>query len=265
MIGQRTSEPAVTEGLRVRDVVLSFGGIHALDGVSLTVEAGATVGIIGPNGAGKTSLLNCLNGFYKPQSGSITFDGHSIVARPPHRIARLGISRTFQSMELVQEATVLDNIMLGRHIRMKRGLLSGAFYWGATLREETEHRTAVERVIKFLEIEPLRHREVATLSAGQQKLIGLARAIATEPHVLLLDEPSAGMNREERYDVARFLLRVKHETETAQVLIEHDIRFVRDICDYVYVLDFGQVIGEGPPSEVLKDPRVMAAYSGGAA
>lgn len=253
----------VDKTLIAEDVTIRFGGVAALADVSVQIEPGASVGIIGPNGAGKTSLLNCLNGFYRPDSGQVVYGDHDLTELKPHQIARLGISRTFQSMELVQEATVLDNILLGRHTHMNHGILAGSLYWGAARREEVEHREKVEEVIEFLEIERLRRRHVGTLSAGQQKLIGLARALAVEPDILLLDEPSAGMNREERNDVARFMLRIKHERPTAQVLIEHDVRFVRDLCDYMYVLDFGEVIAEGEPRKVLADPAVAAAYTGG--
>ena len=243
-------------------VSVVFGGVTALSDVSIRVEPGATVGVIGPNGAGKTSLLNCLNGFYRASSGSVRFGESDISRTAPHKVAGLGISRTFQAMELVLEATVLQNIMLGRHIHMRRGLFAGMLYFGPARREEIRHREAVEEVIEFLEIQRLRDREVSTLSAGQQKLIGLARALASEPEVLLLDEPSAGMNREERSDIARFLQRIRYERPTSQVLIEHDVRFVRDICDYIYVLDFGTVIAEGTPDEVLQNEAVIAAYTG---
>jgi branched-chain amino acid transport system ATP-binding protein len=183
----------------------------------------------------------------------------------PHRIARLGIARTFQGSELVTGTTVLQSLLLGRHIHMRRGVVAGMFYWGPALAEEIREREAVEKVIEFLEIERLRDREVSSLSAGQQRLVGLGRALAAQPQTLLLDEPSAGMNREERTDVARFMLRIKHETTTSQVLIEHDVRFVRDLCDYVYVLDFGSVIAEGTPLEVLANEAVVAAYTGVAA
>lgn len=244
------------------DVNLSFGGVVALQGVSIAAAARSTVGIIGPNGAGKTSLLNCLNGFYRPQSGEIRVGGEVVNGLAPHRIARLGVGRTFQAMELVQEATVLDNILLGCHVLGSRGLLTGMLFWGPAAREEVRLRAEAERVIEFLEIERLRHRLVGGLSAGQQKLVGLGRALASDPRILLLDEPSAGMNREERNDVARFMLRIKQERPTTQVLIEHDVRFVRDLCDYVYVLDFGTVIAEGPPDEVLRHDAVVAAYTG---
>ncbi len=243
-------------------VSVSFGGVQALSDVSVRIEPGATVGIIGPNGAGKTSLLNCLNGFNRATSGSVAYGDINLTRMAPHRVARLGISRTFQGMELVLETTVLQNIMLGRHIHMRRGVLAGMFYVGPARSEEIANREVVEEVIEFLEIQRLRDRVVGDLSAGQQKLVGLARALASEPSVLLLDEPSAGMNREERSDIARFLLRIRHERPTSQVLIEHDVRFVRDICEYLYVLDFGTVIAEGSPEDVLRDEAVIAAYTG---
>jgi branched-chain amino acid transport system ATP-binding protein len=241
---------------------LAFGGVVALQGVSISAAANTTVGIIGPNGAGKTSLLNCLNGFYRPQSGTVKVNGHVVTGIAPHRIARLGVARTFQAMELVPEATVLENILLGCHIHGRTGVISGFLYWGRTLKEEIRLREIAEGVIEFLEIERLRYRLVGDLSAGQQKLIGLARALAAQPKILLLDEPSAGMNREERLDVARFILRIKYERPTTQVLIEHDLRFVRDLCDYVYVLNFGTLIAEGRPEEVFRDQAVIDAYTG---
>jgi branched-chain amino acid transport system ATP-binding protein len=260
-----TAEEMAHASLIVENVSLRFGGVTALKSVSLRVPPSSTIGIIGPNGAGKTSLLNCLNGFYRPQSGRIEYGGRSLSKMAPHRIARLGIARTFQGAELVPGTTVLQSLLVGRQNHMRRGVVAGMCYWGPALAEEVRQREAVEEVIKFLEIERLRYREVSGLSSGQQRLVGLGRALAAQPHTLLLDEPSAGMNREERNDVARFMLRIKHETPTAQVLIEHDVRFVRDLCDYVYVLDFGIVIAEGTPREVLADPAVVAAYTGVAA
>jgi branched-chain amino acid transport system ATP-binding protein len=248
--------------LEVRDISLRFGGVVALQDVSLHIPPRTAVGIIGPNGAGKTSLLNCINGFYRPEAGTICLGGQDLKGIAPHRIANLGVSRTFQANELVPGATVLESLLLGRQSHMRRGLLAGMAYWGPARAEELRQRAIVEDVIKLLEIERIRYREVGSLSAGQQRLVGLGRALAAEPRVLLLDEPSSGMNREERNDVARFLLRVKHETSTSLVLIEHDVRFVRDLCDYVYALDFGLLIAEGTPSEVLANQAVVAAYTG---
>lgn len=257
-----TDQPDVAPSLVVQNLSLRFGGVAALKDVSLRVPPRSTVGIIGPNGAGKTSLLNCLNGFYRPQSGTISYGARSLIGMPPHRIARLGIARTFQGTELVSGTTVLQSLLVGRQNHMRRGVIAGMLYWGPALAEEIREREAVERVIEFLEIERLRDREVGSLSAGQQRLVGLGRALCAEPQILLLDEPSAGMNREERNDVARFMLRIKHETSMSQVLIEHDVRFVRDLCDYVYVLDFGGLIAEGTPREVLANEAVVAAYTG---
>jgi branched-chain amino acid transport system ATP-binding protein len=251
------SDVLVADGLS-----LSFGGVQALNSVSLRIPPRTSVGILGPNGAGKTSLLNCLNGFYRAQTGRISYAGRDLSRMAPHKIAGLGIARTFQGTELVPGTTVLQSLLVGRHNHMRGGVLSGMIYWGRALAEEVREREAVERVIEFLEIERLRDREVSALSAGQQRLVGLGRALAAEPKILLLDEPSAGMNREERNDVARFMQRIRHETQTSQVLIEHDVRFVRDLCEYVYVLDFGRVIAEGTPAEVLANEAVVAAYTG---
>lgn len=258
----RHDEAVVSPQLLVEDVSLSFGGIQALNGVSLSAEAGQVVGIIGPNGAGKTSLLNCINSFYKPTSGSITFEGRDVVAAKPWEMATAGISRTFQNIELVDEATAVENIMVGRHRHMKGGLAAAALYWGRGRREEVEHRAHVERVIDFLEISKLRNREAGSLAAGQRKLVEIGRALASEPRLLLLDEPSSGMTTEEKEDVARFVIRMKHEMGLTQVLIEHDVRFVSDLCDIVFVLDFGRCIASGTPAQVMADPAVVEAYLG---
>jgi branched-chain amino acid transport system ATP-binding protein len=248
--------------LVIEDVSLAFGGNRALDTVSFGVPAGSVFGIVGPNGAGKTSLLNCINGFYRPMSGRILFEGTSITGLPPYEIARRGIGRTFQNVELFQHATTLDNIMLGRHLHMRSSVFAAALHWGPGRREEARNRLAVERVIKFLEIEDLRKRAVANLPWGMQKLVEIGRALATEPRLLLLDEPTSGMNREEKEDVARAIVRMKREMGIAQVLIEHDMRFVSDLCDQVVVLDFGQVIAAGTPAEISRDQRVIDAYIG---
>lgn len=248
--------------LLVEEVTLRFGGTVALDGVSLQFPRGAVIGVVGPNGAGKSSLLNCINGFYRPQHGRIAFEGSELVGMRPHRIARLGIARTFQNIELSREATVVANIMLGCHIHMSTDLLSAGLYWGRGRNQEILARHRVEKVIEFLEIERLRKRPVGSLSYGQQKLVEIGRSIVSEPRLLLLDEPTSGMNREEKEDVARFIVRMREEIGLTQVLIEHDLRFVADLCDHLFVLDFGQVIGEGSPEEVMADPRVIEAYVG---
>lgn len=248
--------------LAIKDLALAFGGNQVLDGVSFTVPKGSTFGIVGPNGAGKTSLLNCINGFYRPQRGVVLFEDSPISELRPPAIARRGVGRTFQNVELFRDATALDNIMLGRHMHMHANIVDAALYWGRGRRDERENRLVVERIIEFLEIEALRKRLVANISWGQQKLVEIARALATEPRLLLLDEPTSGMNTEEKEDVARYIVRMKQEMGMTQVLIEHDIRFVTDLCDYVVVLDFGKVIAAGTPEEVWKDERVVEAYVG---
>jgi branched-chain amino acid transport system ATP-binding protein len=248
--------------LVVDDVVLRFGGITALDHVSLQVEPGQVVGIIGPNGAGKTSLLNCINGVYKPTEGRITFAGQDVIGMKAWQTARAGISRTFQNIELIDEGTAVENIMIGRHRHMRQGLASAALFWGPGRREEIRHREHVERIIEFLELRALRHRHVGAMAAGQRKLVEIGRALAAEPKLMLLDEPSSGMTREEKEDVARFILRMKHEMGMTQVLIEHDVRFVSDLCDVVFVLDFGRCIASGTPAAVMSEPAVIEAYLG---
>ncbi len=248
--------------LGVRDLLLEFEGLRALDGVSLAVEPGALAALVGPNGAGKTCLLNCVGGFYAPTRGTIAFGSTEIQGLPPHRIAVHGIARTFQFIELFRHMTVLDNILLGRHRHMRAGVLAGGFFWGRSRREETRHRRRAEEVIEFLELEHHRKEPIASLPFGTQKLVGLGRALAMEPALLLLDEPSTGMNREEKENLARFLLRVKHELHITMLWVEHDMELVGDLADTVTVLDFGQKIAEGSPDAVLHDPRVTEAYLG---
>jgi len=248
--------------LQVEDIYLSFGGVMALAGVSFTVRQGEIFSIIGPNGAGKTSMLNCVSGRYRPQRGSIAFEGQPITNRPPAARARAGIARTFQNIALFKGMTVLDNLLIGRHIHLKTGLLLGGLYFGACQKEEIEHRRFIEDIVDFLEIEHIRKRTVGTLAYGLQKRVELARALALDPKLILLDEPMAGMNLEETEDMVRFILDINKERGITVILVEHDMGVVMDISDRLVVLNFGEKIGEGTPEEVQANPEVITAYLG---
>tara|TARA_Y100001960_G_scaffold271715_1_gene298708 strand:- start:862 stop:1653 length:792 start_codon:yes stop_codon:yes gene_type:complete len=248
--------------LNVENVSLSFGGVKALDSVSFDVLEGEVRAIIGPNGAGKSSMLNCINGFYKPTEGTIAFKGESHHQMETHQAASMGIARTFQNIALFKGMTTLDNVMTGRNLKMKKNFLWQSLYFGPAVKEELEHREAAERVIDFLEIESIRKTVVGRLPYGLQKRVELARALAAEPEMLLLDEPMAGMNHEEKEDMCRYILDVNEQFSTTIVLIEHDMSVVMDISDRVVVLDYGEKIADGTPDEVRANQRVVDAYLG---
>jgi branched-chain amino acid transport system ATP-binding protein len=252
--------------LSVRDLHLSFGGIKALQGVGFDAAPGRITAIIGPNGAGKTSLFNAISGFYRPDRGQVIFDGQDITALRPDRRAALGIARTFQNIALFRGMSVLDNIKLGAHTRLNAGVFDALFYFGRARAEELELRRDIEeRVIEFLELDLIRKAPVSALPYGLQKRVELGRALAMRPRLLMLDEPVAGMNREETADMARFILDVQEEFGTTILLVEHDMHLVMDICAHVVVLNFGQQIAAGPPETVRRDAGVIEAYLGAAA
>ena len=261
--------------LRIDNLLLSFGGVSALADVSMEIKDKEILAVIGPNGAGKTALLNCINGFYKPQKGEISFDGRKITRMRPDKLAKLGIARTFQNIELYTGLSTQDNIMAARHALMRKSFVAGGLYVGWARREEIKHRQTVEEIIDFLEIAPIRKKVVGLLPYGMRKRVELARALALEPKVLLLDEPMAGMNLEEKEDIARFIIDVFEgqgatypDTPVLRdgirciVLVEHDMGVVMDIANKIVVLDFGRKIAEGTPAEISTNPEVIRAYLG---
>ncbi|WP_287966410.1 ABC transporter ATP-binding protein [Diaphorobacter sp.] len=258
--GAHTTAPPL---LQVDSVTLAFGGVRALSGVGFGVQPGSITAVIGPNGAGKTSLFNTISGFYRPTSGSIRFKGQDITRIPAPQRARMGLGRSFQNIALFRGMTVLDNIKLGRHAHLKTNVFDALLYMGRARREEAALRRDIEeRIIDFLEIDHIRHAPVSALSYGLQKRVEMARALAMQPEILMLDEPVAGMNREETEDMARFILDVRAEWGVTVLMVEHDMGMVMDLSDHVVVLNFGQVIAQGVPAEVQADPEVGRAYLG---
>lgn len=248
--------------LKIENVTLTFGGLAALSGVSMDIEPGLITSIIGPNGAGKTSLLNCISGFYHPTSGEIYYRDRKLSKASPHQVSSMGIARAFQNLELFSGMTVLDNLMLARHQKLRYNTLQAVLFFGKASREEAKNRRYVEEVIDFMELEPYRKRPVGNLSYGIQKRVEVARALTLAPELLLLDEPMAGMNIEEKEDMVRFVIDIQKERDATVVLVEHDLGVVMDISDRIYVLDFGEVIGSGTPEEIVKISKVIEAYIG---
>jgi branched-chain amino acid transport system ATP-binding protein len=256
------ADAAAPPPLAVERIGLRFGGLVVLDDVSFAVAPGELLALIGPNGAGKTSVLNCISGLYRPHTGTIRLLGENVIGLRPHDVARRGLGRTFQHGELFPHLTVIENLLVGRHARIRSNLLAEALFTRGVARQEVAHRRVVEEILDFVELGRHRHTAVGGLPFGVQKLVGFARALASEPRLLLLDEPSAGLNRDEREDLARFILRIKHELGIPMIWIEHDMQMVADLADRLFVLDYGRALAQGAPRDVLADPRVVAAYLG---
>ena len=248
--------------LRIEGLTLRFGGVVAVHDVSLEVRTGEFFSVIGPNGAGKTSLLNCVTGYYRPQEGVISFNGKNVTRQPPHELVREGIGRTFQNIELFPGMSVLSNLLLARHIHYRYGFLSAAFFLPPARKEEVRHRRIVEEIIDFLEMQSIRHRLVGSLPYGLRKRVELGRALALEPKLLILDEPFAGMNLEEKEDMVRFLRELHEEWKRTIVLVEHDMSVVMSLSERIAVLNFGEKLAEGSPGEILDNPEVTRAYLG---
>jgi branched-chain amino acid transport system ATP-binding protein len=258
------AEPYAGPVLEVKGIERRFGGLVALTGVDLAIQRGEIFGLVGPNGSGKTTMTNAITGFYPPQKGQVLLEGRDITGLAPHKVARLGVARTFQNLALFNGMTVLDNILLGRHVHMKPGVLRTALYWWLARQEETQHRQVVEEIIRFMQLESVRMELVDSIPIGLKKRVELARALVAEPSFLILDEPMAGMNQEEKEYMARFVLDARDERGVTVLLIEHHMDVITGICDRMLVLSYGEMIGTGIPSEVIADPRVVKAYLGAA-
>ena len=248
--------------LSASNLLLKFGGIVALNNVSVDVRKDELLAVIGPNGAGKSSLMNCLSGFYRPSSGGIKITSGSIRHMATHEVAAQGLARTFQGTHIFSGMTVIENLMVGRHMHMRTNLMQSFLHFGASRREEVQHREVVEQIIEFLEIEAIRHAQVGSLGYGLRKRVDLGRALAQDPSILLMDEPMAGMNTEEKEDLARFILDVREAKKIPIVLVEHDMGVVMDLADRIAVLDFGRKIAEGSPKQIQANPEVLKAYLG---
>lgn len=248
--------------LQLRNLTLRFGGLTVLDSVSLSVQPGELLALIGPNGAGKTSILNSISGVYRVQSGEIIFGSQNIAGLKPHAIASMGIARTFQHAELFPQMSVLDNLLVGRHAAIRTNPFTEGLFFPSVSREEVKHREAVEEIIDFVELERYRHKQVGSLPFGIQKVVGFARALTGNPKILLLDEPCAGLNRDDREDLARHIMRIQHEKNLAVIWVEHDMQMVADLAERIYVLNYGKFLAQGEPAAVLNDPKVIEAYIG---
>jgi len=263
MTGEMSSSGTEKPVLECIGVERRFGGLVAVTGVDIKIQKGEIFGLVGPNGSGKTTLTNAITGFYPPNEGRILLDGKDITGTAPHKVAGMGVARTFQNLALFNGMSVLDNILLGRHIHMKPGVIRTALYWWLARPEEIANREVVEEVIEFLQLESIRHELVDGIPIGLKKRVELARALVAEPHLLILDEPMAGMNQEEKEYMARFILDARAERGVSVLLIEHHMDVITGICDQVLALNYGEMIATGNPQEVIKDPRVIEAYIGG--